>query len=156
MKEFNVTGSCNPAWHYMVDTSKRFEAIIRYVDTGKYFTINRARQFGKTTTLDMIWRKLSDRYLVIALSFEGVGDTPFESDASFAGMICRHMASYLEQIAKEENLARIWKDSNADSMDSLSDTITKFTAILPVTRCWSAISANLSTRGLTATGPRME
>ena len=59
MKEFNVTGSCNPAWHYMVDTSTRFEAIIRYIETGKYFTINRARQFGKTTTLDMIWRKLS-------------------------------------------------------------------------------------------------
>ena len=127
MKEFNVTGSCNPAWHYMVDTSTRFEAIIRYIETGKYFTINRARQFGKTTTLDMIWRKLSDKYLVIALSFEGVGDMPFESEAAFAGMFCRHIASYLEQIAKEEALARIWKESEANSMDNLSDTITKFT-----------------------------
>ena len=26
-KEFNVTGSCNPQWHYMVSTAKRFEAV---------------------------------------------------------------------------------------------------------------------------------
>ena len=26
-KEFNTTGSCNPEWHYMVDTEKRFKAV---------------------------------------------------------------------------------------------------------------------------------
>ena len=46
-KEFNVTGSCNPEWHYMVDTAKRFESVERLIDTGKYFAINRARQYGK-------------------------------------------------------------------------------------------------------------
>ena len=64
-KEFNVTGSCNPEWHYMVDTEKRFRAVEEMIDRGHYFTINRARQYGKTTTLDTIWRKLSDRYLVV-------------------------------------------------------------------------------------------
>ncbi len=28
-KEFNITGSCNPEWHYMVDSAKRFEAVER-------------------------------------------------------------------------------------------------------------------------------
>ena len=48
-KEFNTTGSCNPAMHYMVDTSKKLAQIEELIDRGKYFTINRARQFGKTT-----------------------------------------------------------------------------------------------------------
>ena len=30
-KEFNITGSCNPQWHYMVNTEKR-----KYVFSGKY------------------------------------------------------------------------------------------------------------------------
>ena len=47
-KEFNITGSCNPQWHYMVDTEKRFKAIESLIDRGKYFAINRARQYGKT------------------------------------------------------------------------------------------------------------
>ncbi len=48
-KRFNVTGSCNPEWHYMVDTEKRFKAVEDLIDMGEYFTINRARQYGKTT-----------------------------------------------------------------------------------------------------------
>lgn len=50
MREFNVTGTCNPQRHYMVDSSKRFEAIVRYIETGKCFNINRARwlQLEKT------------------------------------------------------------------------------------------------------------
>ena len=55
-KEFNITGSCNPQWHYMVNTEKRFKAVEALIDRGKYFTINRARQYGKTTTLIMICR----------------------------------------------------------------------------------------------------
>ncbi len=47
--EFNDTGLCIPGRHYMADTSRKIEDIIRLVDKGKYFTINRPRQFGKTT-----------------------------------------------------------------------------------------------------------
>ena len=59
-KEFNTTGSCNPEWHYMVDTSAKLAKIEEYIDDGLYFTINRARQFGKTTTLKALYRKLLD------------------------------------------------------------------------------------------------
>lgn len=128
MREFNVTGTCNPERHYMVDTSKQFEEIIRYLDTGKYFTINRARQFGKTTTLNMIWRKLSDRYLVIALSFEGVGDTPFESTEGFVSMFCRQMASFLEIVVKNADYAAYWREGNAKDLEDLSVLISGFTS----------------------------
>lgn len=127
-KCFNVTGTCNPEKHYMVNSAKRFSAIMNYIDSGEYFTINRARQFGKTTTLHMIWRNLSDRYLVIALSFEGVGDTPFESTEGFVAMFSRQMANFLESVVKDEELAKIWRNNRESTVEGLSDIITSFTA----------------------------
>ena len=43
--EFHVTGTCIPEKHYMVDVSGRVKRIVAdYIEKGKYFTINRARQ----------------------------------------------------------------------------------------------------------------
>ena len=52
-RTFNVTGTCRPDRHYMVDLRDRVTKIRKMVDAGQYFSINRARQFGKTTTLIM-------------------------------------------------------------------------------------------------------
>ena len=95
-KEFNITGSCNLQWHYMVDTEQRFKAIENLIDRGKYFAINRARQYGKTTTLRMIWRRLSDKYLIIDTSLEGVGDTAFGSEALFVQLVVTLMKDALK------------------------------------------------------------
>ena len=47
-KRFCVTGTCIPEKNYMVDISGRIDQIIRdYIEKGQYFTINRARQYGK-------------------------------------------------------------------------------------------------------------
>ena len=40
MKRFNITGSCNPERHYMVDTAERFAAVEKMIDMGDYFTIS--------------------------------------------------------------------------------------------------------------------
>ena len=45
MKKFNTTAVCIPTKHYMVDISDKVEQIRKLVDEGKYFTINRARQY---------------------------------------------------------------------------------------------------------------
>ena len=50
-KIFNVAAVCLPDIHYMVDISDRLCAIKKMVDRRDYFTINRARQYGKTTTM---------------------------------------------------------------------------------------------------------
>ena len=51
-KKFNYTGTCIPGKHYIVDTSKKLEKIIiNLIEEGEYFTINRPRQFGKTSTI---------------------------------------------------------------------------------------------------------
>ena len=58
---------------------QKLEKITELIDEGKYLTINRARQFGKTTTLELLFTKMSDEYFVIPISFEGVGDEMFSS-----------------------------------------------------------------------------
>ena len=124
-KRFNVTGSCNPERHYMVDTEKRFNAVKYLIDSGDYFTINRARQYGKTTMLNMIWRRLSDQFLVIPLSFEGMSDESFASPSAFVASFKRQMARYLERYQSEE-LKNIWQVDTASSLEELSLSITDF------------------------------
>ena len=125
-KKFNVTGSCNPERHYMVNSKARFEAVENLIDAGEYFTINRARQYGKTTTLYMIWRRLSDRYIVVPLSFEGLGDSPYASEEAFVGTFSRLMGQYLTSQKYDEALASILQDSKAKSMDELAKVIREF------------------------------
>lgn len=48
MKVFNTTVVCIPEKHYMVNIDERVRWISALVYGGKYVTINRARQYGKT------------------------------------------------------------------------------------------------------------
>lgn len=89
MKTFNTTAVCVPDKHYMVDISERIEKIKELVDAGKYFMINRARQYGKTTTLTELRKALQDQYVVVSLSFEGIGDAGFATECSFVKAFCR-------------------------------------------------------------------
>jgi len=71
-KYFNITGPCIPSLHYMVDTNDKIDRIItEYVDAGEYFIINRARQYGKTTTLELLYQRLAKTHIVLKVSFEG-------------------------------------------------------------------------------------
>ena len=80
-KKFNDTGVCIPSRHYMVDISTKIDQILDLIEAGSYFTINRPRQFGKTTTLNLLTQALKkyDDYQVFRLSFEGFGDVAYES-----------------------------------------------------------------------------
>lgn len=70
-KKFYTAGVCIPEQNYMVDVSGRVDTIIaEYIDEGKYFTVNRARQYGKSTMLYLLEQRLNRRYLVVRLSFE--------------------------------------------------------------------------------------
>lgn len=74
-KHFNTTGLCFPEEHYMVNIDGRLEEIRQMVDRGEYFAINRARQYGKTTTLSRLAGQLSSEYIVFSISFGGVSET---------------------------------------------------------------------------------
>ena len=123
-KRFNITGSCNPERHYMVDTEKRFKAVEGLIDGGAYFTINRARQFGKTTMLQMIRRKLSDKYLIIKTSF--LGDESFKSIPEFVNTFCSLMTNFLQNIGEEQNVWKFFDHKDLTSFEELSKVITCF------------------------------
>lgn len=83
-KKFNITGCCYPDRHYMVDISDKLEEIKELVDDGEYFIINRARQYGKTTTLNMLKIYLENDYIVLALDFQDWGVADFQEEERFA------------------------------------------------------------------------
>ena len=91
MKVFNTTAVCIPEKHYMVDLSERVEEIKKLIDSGKYFAINRARQYGKTTTIYALCKALFTEYIVVSLSFEGIGDAGFKTEQSFVKAFARKL-----------------------------------------------------------------
>ena len=89
MKKFNTTGLCIPSKHYMVDISERLAEIRKMVDEGDYFTINRARQYGKTTTLFALENYLKNDYEVVSFDFQGIGATGFATEEAFVKAFSR-------------------------------------------------------------------
>ena len=87
---FNTTGICDPSEHYMVDLTQRILEVRKLVDDGKYFTVNRARQFGKTTMLHALAESLSQDYLVISMDFQmQMSDAKFRNENSFSQAFAR-------------------------------------------------------------------
>ncbi len=84
-RKFNDTGLCVSHRHYMVDTSAKIGQIIELVEAGEYFTINRPRQFGKTTTLHLLNTQLNLReaYLALNLSFEMIDTDTYQHQEQF-------------------------------------------------------------------------
>ena len=89
MKRFNTTAVCVPSKHYMVDLTERVKEIKKLVDDGRYFTITRARQYGKTTTLKALQRGLRDEYVVLSLSFEGLTNAGYQTEGEFVQSLSR-------------------------------------------------------------------
>ena len=82
---FNTTGVCDPKLHYMVSLERRLAEVKALVDEGKYFTINKARQYGKTTMLHALYDYLNKEYFVISMDFQmQMSDAKFRNENSFS------------------------------------------------------------------------
>ena len=105
MKRFNTTAVCIPSKHYMADLSERVKEIKRLVDDGKYFTINRARQYGKTTTLAALKRVLENEYIVLSLDFQSIDNDVFKNGETFSRAMARIIvdAYEFENVPMPEN-----------------------------------------------------
>lgn len=68
----------------MVDLSDRLSQIKRMVDAGQYFTINRARQYGKTTILQALDAFLKTDYVVINIDFQLLSASKFRNENAFS------------------------------------------------------------------------
>lgn len=89
MKVFNTTGLCNPNKHYMVDISDRLLQIKKMIEAGNYFCINRARQYGKTTTLAALKQLLLNDYQILSLDFQNIDNDAFSTGGTFSQTIAR-------------------------------------------------------------------
>src|SRR3989339_1625414 len=126
MREFNITGSCMPHMHYMVDITNELIEIKKLIDGEKYFTINRARQYGKTTTLSQLYQKLKNEYLIIDISFEGIGDEAFLNERSFIETFINLITKRLKQNKVNNSILLKWSENiNLNKLEKLSDKITE-------------------------------
>ena len=129
-RQFNTVVTCDPKRHYMVDTTNKMKVFERLINNGNYFTINRARQFGKSTSLKWIYNHLNGEYLVVSLSFEDTEDSDWESASTFYHFFCRYMAkAFGAGRTQNEQNAKFWTDApkiERPSIKDLSDRITEF------------------------------
>ena len=113
MKKFNTTGVCIPTKHYMVDLSERLAEIRKMVDAGEYFTINRARQYGKTTTIDALEQELNTDCCVLSLDFQKISDANFKTEERF-------VKAFSRQIIKKSKKASI-PDTIVNALQEILD-----------------------------------
>ena len=126
-KDFNVTGLCFPNQHYMADMSKKLGQTVRMVDKGLYFIINRPRQYGKTTMLYTLYDVLTQTgtYIVFNMSFEGIGNSIFETEKSFSQGFAGLLGKMVKESASE--YADWYNDTakGTENLEILSELITK-------------------------------
>lgn len=125
-KRFNSTGVCVPRKHYMVDISNKIKEIKELIDNEFYFTINKPRQYGKTTTLSQLKKLLKEEYLVISISFEGIGDKVFQDEEEFSRVFIELLSESIELSDEEESRRLVSVTNNINNIKDLSKAITNF------------------------------
>ncbi len=127
-KKFNITGTCIPDKHYMADISGKIEKIIALVREGEYFTINRPRQYGKTTTLFRLEQELKkdSHYLVMDISFEGIDDPTYAEQKLFIPTFLDLLKKSLAYNREKEAVDFIDSQSLIRDFNRLSNFITGF------------------------------
>ena len=102
-KVFNVTAVCKPEKNYMVDISSRLKSIKKLVDDGKYFSIIKARQYGKTTVLRALANYLRKDYIVVFMDFQTFGSEEFANENVFSLSFATSFANYIRKTNQDED-----------------------------------------------------
>lgn len=98
-KVFNTIADCKQNRHYMVNLDSRLAQIKEYIDRGEYFTINRARQYGKTTILRALREYLKDPYYVISMEFQmQMSSAKFRSENIFARAFAKAFVHIIQSL----------------------------------------------------------
>jgi hypothetical protein len=127
-KRFNITGKCYSDKHFMADVSDKMNQVLAMAEHGDYFIISRPRQYGKTTTLYTISDLLrkTGNFIVLNMSFEGVGDVFFEEEINFSRGFVRLLAKYASAYAPEFEDWLVETAPQIEDLDLLDKMITKF------------------------------
>lgn len=131
-KDFNITGTCRPNEHYMMDDSRRFAGIFDFVERGKYFVINRPRQYGKTTMLFALLRELRNHedYLPIKMDFQGMSSEAQEQADLFIELFWRFLIDGVA-LVDEKFSKELAKYPPLSDYSSLSERITELCKSTP-------------------------
>lgn len=123
MRYFNTEGLCIPGEHYMVRLDDRLEKIKRlYVDRGKYFVINRGRQYGKTTTLRALEEYLKNVYIVVSLDFQGISTERFRNEYMFTRAFEKIFTKALSKEASVWEISEeLLKNRERNTLDEMFD-----------------------------------
>lgn len=123
MKWFNTEAVCDPDMHYVADINRQAAEIIHLIDQGKYFTINRPRQYGKTNMLHKLSQLLRDKYYALSTSLEAAGTTEFSTERSFVLFFKRQVARGMQLAGCPADLTALWKAPSEPSFSCLRDRI---------------------------------
>ncbi|MGE5340152.1 MAG: AAA-like domain-containing protein [Candidatus Omnitrophota bacterium] len=119
-----------PHLHYMADRSTKIADMITLVEKGKYFTINRPRQYGKTTLLYLLEKELEKMgYLVFEISFEGIGDRIFASEELFVPDFLKMLREKVKPADHPISLYLSEQIEKVKSLYDLSQVISEVTAM---------------------------
>ena len=108
----------------MVNIDSRLQAIRKLVDAGQYITINRGRQYGKTTTLKALSRFLSDSYYVLDMDFQtAMSGAAFETEESYAKAFVKAFCFVMKRLNPSPEIQTELQDMKTDAEGSfqLSD-----------------------------------
>jgi hypothetical protein len=127
-KTFNITGTCIPERHYMADVSKKLDMILEIVSRGDYFTINRPRQYGKTTVIYLLKQRLMENkeYLALNISFEGIDTPTYEKHERFVRTILSILNRLLKFMNEKRLAAMIDANKDIPDFEGLSTFFTDF------------------------------
>lgn len=134
---FNTAGDCKPHLHYMVDIQSRLEQIKEYVDKGCYFSINRARQYGKTTVLRALKEYLKEEYYVVSMDFQvQMSYAKFRSERAFSSAFAKSFVRLLQAPGPGEMQNALQKLSDAARQDSGNlELVELFEYVSDICRC---------------------
>ena len=120
-KVFNVTGNCDPNQHYMVDLTSRLDAIKKMVDKGQYITINRGRQYGKTTTLIALEQYISDEYYVLNMDFQNeMSSAGFKDEYTFSSAFADAFIFLFEYVQTNGEIDNALSDLKKASSENIN------------------------------------
>lgn len=132
-KAFNTDGYCDSKFDYMVDLSNRLKEVKAMIDAGKYFTINRARQYGKTTILNALISYLEPDYEIVSLDFQSMSSLSFENEQSFVAAFSEEL---LDNVKNFPNNIR----NELIAFEDRSAKINSLQALFKVLKLWCAKS----------------
>ena len=100
--------------------------IEKLIEEEHYFTINRARKYGKTTTLLHLKKRLdaSGNYICVSITFENAGINAFDTEKTFCNMFLQKISKSLRFSSAENDYAKKWFDPDVTSFVSLDEHIT--------------------------------